>query len=168
MCTWPTLSRLFFLSCSQHLSGFYAVAHRLEQIWLTASALQPGSTIPPCGAEGTRRFVRFAQQIFKWEQSEAPPRKKNQKKKHLEDFNTCRTSEGSHVPLRYNWPMINPERPLLVYPSACSDGFSPSCARPVCGAGLLIWGMLLPSERSKWGLSEIKFHRSERAAGCGV
>lgn len=31
----------------------------------------------------------------------------------------------------------------------------------LCGAGLLIWGMLLPSERSKWGLSEIKFHRSE-------
>lgn len=31
-----------------------------------------------------------------------------------------------------------------------------------CGAGLLlIWGMLLPSEQSKWGISEIKCHRSE-------
>lgn len=38
------------------------------------------------------------------------------------------------------------------------------CSAPLkaCGAGsLLILGMLLPGEQSKWGLSEIKCHRSE-------
>lgn len=38
------------------------------------------------------------------------------------------------------------------------------CSAPLkaCGSGsLLILGMLLPGEQSKWGLSEIKCHRSE-------
>lgn len=55
------------------------------------------------------------------------------------------------------------EHLLLVYHrgAVCAHGWVRSGLPRACGAGLLIWGMLLPSEQSKWGLSKIKFHRSE-------
>lgn len=89
--------------------------------------------------------------------------------KYLEVFttNTCRMSECCHISHLNNWLSISQNRVenvLLVYHSCavCVLWWVHSGLLRACGAGLLlIWGMLLPSEQSKWGLSEIKCHRSE-------
>lgn len=54
-------------------------------------------------------------------------------KKHLEGLDTCKASDGSHVPLPNNWPMIEWNICFLFIaevPSACSDGFTTSYAGP--------------------------------------
>lgn len=72
-----------------------------------------------------------------------------------------------HISHLSNWLSVYQNRIenlLLVYHSCavCVLWWVHSGLLRACGAGLLlIWGMLLPSEQSKWGLSEIKCHRSE-------